>query len=300
MRGLRIIVDDEMLNNSMLDDASLATFFDMMIWLTAQYGPPTKQSVPKIINPKVPVHERCWAEDDPRTVFDWAETEVAYLSKICNMESWSAQVAPDRNRAKLQHVNKLASPHSISLTSLKSGAWNENEYPGYFVDYFGRPTFFYDPRRCMDAGYFAKTLLPQFALLKIYAKSPPAEFEEESLETLVQMTASHMGNGFSLLALSQQDMSKNWTPRNLIRLNRPDHDEMAYLYGTLISLAAHRLTREQILATYGRLLSQRTRKLISPIYEQIQAQTDLLKLLKVLSKPTRSVGLEHSHHRQAQ
>ena len=304
MRGLRIYVDDKMLNSSIIDSKVVDTFFDMMIWLTAQYGPPIKHAVPKILNPDLPLHERCWGEDDPRTVFAWAEAEVAYLSKVCNMEDWSVQVAPDGNRAQLQQItmtadqNSQTSEVSQSLTPLMSGVWHENEYPGYFVDYYGRPTFFYDPRRCIDAGYLAKTLLPQFAILKIYAKYPPSEFGAESIEKLVQMTACHMGVGFNLLALSQSARAENWTPLALLTPKHANHEELPYLYGTLISLAAHRLTREQILATYGQLISQRTRKLIDQAYDQIQSRTDVLKLLKMLCKPTRSANPEHSHHRQ--
>ena len=295
-----------MLKSTALDDETVATFFDMIIWLTAQYGAPVKQAVPKIIKPEQRIDERCWGENDPRTIFAWADAEIAYLSKVCQMENWSVQVAPNGNKAKLQHAAKMiiqagSSPaNGQSLTPLISNVWIENQYPGYFVDYFGRPTFFYDPRRCAEVGYFAKTILPQFALLKIYAKHPPAEFGSESIEKLVQMTACHMGVGFTLLALSQGGSPKSWTPVSLLSSNQSDEEELPYLYGTLISMAAHRLTREQILATYGKLMTPRTRKLIGPAYQQIQAQTDVLKLLKILSKPTRSAHPVHSHPHQAQ
>lgn len=295
-----------MLKSLAVDDETVAIFFDMMIWLTAQYGAPIKQTTPKVITPEQLIHERCWDENDPRTIFAWAEAEAAYLAKICKMENWSVQVAPNGNKAKLQNARKViiqagSSPaNGQSLTPLRSNAWNENQYPGYFVDYFGRPTFFYDPRRCAEAGYFAKTIIPQFALLKIYAKHPPADFGTESIEKLVQMTACHMGLGFTLLALFQGGAPKNWTPLSLLSPDQHDDEELPYLYGTLISMAAHLLTREQILATYGKLMTPRTRKLIGPAYEQIQAQTNVLKLLKILSKPTRSANPEHSHLHQVQ
>lgn len=286
-----------MLNKSTLTDESVSTLFDMMIWLSAQYGPPVKQSVPKIISPHLPLHERCWGEDDPRTVFAWAEAEAAYLSKVCNMQDWPVQVAPNGTKAEVQRITKKPQPvdtSPVSLRPLKSNAWSEDKYPGYFVDYFGRPTFFYDPRRCVEAGYFTKTILPQFALLKIYAKHPPAEFSHQSIEGLVHMTTCHMGVGFTMLALSQDDSPDSWTPMALLSSHEPDAEELPYLYGTLMSLAAHRLTREQIIATYGQLMTQRTRKLLNTAYEQITSQTDMLKLLKVLSKPIRSEDPEHS------
>lgn len=292
-----------MLNKTTLTDDSVSTFFDMIIWLTAQYGPPIKHAVPKILNPDMPLHMRCWEEDDPRPVFAWAEAEAAYLSSVCMMEGWSVQVAPNGNKAQSQNLaighpsERDAKP---SLTPLKSTAWSADKYPGYFVDYFGRPTFFYDPRRCKEAGYFAKTLLPQFALLKIYAKHPPAEFGEKSIEQLVQMTACHMGLGFTMLVLSQSGTPKNWMPLNLMSSHHADADELPYLYGTLITLAAHRLNQEQIIATYGQLMTQRTRKILGAAYAQIHAQPDVLKLLKMLAKPIRSARPEYNHHHQAQ
>jgi len=292
-----------MLNKATLTDNTVLTLYDMMIWLSAQYGPPVKQAVPKILNPDMPCHERHWSEDDQRTVFAWADAEVNYLSQLCKMESWSVQVAPNGNRAKLQRVARESTrdkESSHSLRSLISGKWSEDNYPGYFVDYFGRPTFFYDPRRCIEPGYFAKTLLPQFALLKIYAKHPPAEFGEDSIESLVQMTACHMGVGFTLLSLSQGGSPQNWTPMAMINPNQADEDELPYLYGTLITLAAHHQTREQIIATYGQLMTQRTRKILGAAYDHIQAQTDVLKLLRLLSKPIRNERPEHSHLHLAQ
>ena len=290
-----------MLNKSTLTDESVAIYYDMMIWLSAQYGPPVKQAVPKVLNPDLPLHERCWGEDDPRTVFAWAEAETAHLSKVCKMDDWSVQVAPNGNKTPLTPTSGSApADEAASLTPLKSNAWSEDKYPGYFVDYFGRPTFFYDPRRCMEAGYFAKTLLPQFALLKIYAKHPPLEFGDDCLSSLMQMTACHMGLGFTLLALSQRGSPQGWSPRAMIMPRQPDADELPYLYGTLIGLAAHRMTREQIIATYGQLMTQRTRKSLDAAYDQIESHTDVLKLLKLLSKPIRNEHPEHSRLHPAQ
>ena len=294
-----------MLNRHMLTDESVATLFDMMVWLSAQYGPPVKQTVPKVVNPELPLHERRWAEDDPRTVFAWAEAEAAYLSKASQMENWSVQVAPNGNRANLNPVLKEGLPPieasgEPTLTPLKSNVWSEDKYPGYFVDYFGRPTFFYDPRRCEEAGYFAKTILPQFALLKIYAKHPPIEFGEDSIEKLMQMTACHMGLGFTLLALSQAGSPQIWTPMAILSPNQPDKDELPYLYGTLITLAAHGLSREQVIASYGKLMTPRTRKFLETAYDHIETQKGELKLLRLLSKPTRSERPEHNRLDPAQ
>ncbi len=297
-----------MLNKYTLTDESVSNMIDMMIWLSAQYGPPVKQAVPKILKPDLAVHERCWGDEDPRTVFAWADAEVAYLSELCDMKDWSVQVAPNGNEAQL-HRNTYRSADTdmppetdrlTSLTPLKSNAWDQGKYPGYFVDHFGRPTFFYDPRRCMEAGYFAKIMLPQFATLKIFSNHPPSEFGEDSLEQLTQMTACHMGFGFTLLALAQSSSSSNWGPMAMLDIGQTDEEETPYLYGTLITLAAHRLTREQVIATYGQLMTQRTRKIIAPAYEQIHAQTDVLKLLKMFSKPIHTERLERSHLGQVQ
>jgi len=303
LRGLRITWDDKMLNKSALTDDSVSNMIDMMIWLSAQYGPPVKQAVPKILNPDLALHERCWGDEDPRTVFAWADAEVAYLSELCNMKDWSVQVAPNGNEAQL-HRNAYRPADTdmppetdklTSLTPLKSNAWDKGKYPGYFVDHFGRPTFFYDPRRCVEPGYFTKTMLPQFATLKIFSNHPPSEFGEDSLEQLTQMTACHMGFGFTLLALAQSPSSSNWASIAMLGKGQADEDELPYLYGTFITLAAHCLTREQVLATYGQLMAQRTRKILTAAYEQIHAQTSVLKLLKMISRPIHTERPERSH-----
>lgn len=291
-----------MLNKPLLSDETVQSLYDMMIWLSTAYGSPVKQTVPKVLNPEVPCHQRLWQDDDPRIVFDWARSEMKYLSQLCKMEDWSVQVAPDGYRAQLQSLTPNTAPediHDPSLTPLISRAWRENKYPEYVVDNYGRPTFYYDPSRCVEAGYFTKTVLPQFALLKIYAKHPPSEFVESSIGRLVQMTVCHMGVGFNLLALMQAKNSQNWTPKAMLSLNQADNVELSYLYGTLISLAAHRLTREQIIATYGKLMTQRTRRLLNVAHEQLESYKDSLKLLRLLSQPIRSAHPEHNHLHQA-
>ena len=75
----------------------------------------------------------------------------------------------------------------------------------------------------------------------------------------------------------------------------PHDKELPYLYGTLIGLAAHRLTAEQIIATYGAIITNRTRKLTSSSLNQIEAQSDILKLLRLFTRPNRNGPLEHSH-----
>ncbi len=276
------MLNKTMLSKTILNDETVSIYFDMMIWLSSQYGPASKQAVPKVLNPETPIDERCWGDEDCRTVFAWAEAEVMQLAKACDMQHWSVQVAPDGHKAKLQAAN------SVTITPLKSSAWQAGEYPGYFVDYFGRPVFFYDPRQCIEPGYFAKTLIPQFALLKIYAKHPPLEFGESSIKSLVQMTACHMGLGFTMLALCQGQRSESWTPLSILTSTQDQEDSRsssaAYLCGTLLSLTAHRLTPEQIIATYGPLMSERTRRDLRPALSQIESQTDLLKLLRLISR----------------
>ncbi len=279
------MLNKTMLSKAMLADETVSIYFDMMIWLSSQYGPASKQAVPKVINPETPIDERCWGDEDCRTVFAWAEAEVTHLAKVCDMENWSVQVAPDGHKAKLQAAN------SVTITPLKSSAWQAGEYPGYFVDCFGRPVFFYDPRQCVEPGYFVKTLIPQFALLKIYAKHPPLEFDERlefgesSIKSLVQMTTCHMGLGFTMLALAQANIAESWLPISFLAQADNDRDDpRPYLYGTLLSLTAHRLTPEQIIATYGPLMSQHTRKNLRPALSQIESQTDLLKLLRLVSR----------------
>jgi len=285
-----------MLNKSSLPDESISTYVELMIWLSAQYGPTKKPAVPKVIKPEPPIHERRWTEDDPRTVFAWAESEAAYLSELCEMEDWAVQVAPNGNKARLHPISAT----TAYLKPLRSNAWCENKNPGYFVDYFGRPTLFYDPRQCAEAGYFAKTLLPQFALLKIYAKHPPIDFNARELETLVYMTVCHMGLGFTLLALAQNNQPQNWTAMAMLNAYTPHDEELPYLYGTLIGLAAHRLTPEQIVANYGPIITKRTRKLIKPSLDQIETQSNILKLLRLFTRPNRNELPEHSHPHSVQ
>lgn len=290
-----------MQNNIVLKEADAFFYFKMMIWMCSQFGPPIKQRVPKVINPDLPIHLRCWDENNPAPVFKWANEEARFLAAKCGLAQWPIQLAPNREKAYQQEEENSPAQR------LESNTWDEGLNSTYYVDHYGRPVFYYDPARCAETGYLAHLLIPRFARLKLYARRPPQAFTRDEVKSLTRLLVCHMGLGFTLLASTQMQNKANWSPLALLNSQQSEEAEMQYLFGTIMTLSAHKLTAEQILASYGSLMSASTRKLIRTVLWQAERQTEAMKLLRRLSKPAkartvpiRSAGPKRNHPRPAQ
>jgi hypothetical protein len=290
-----------MQHSAILKDDEAFFCFKMMIWMCSQFGPPVKQRVPKIIKPDLPLHLRCWDENNPTPVFKWAFEEAQFLAEKCGLAHWPIQLAPSRKKANEDMID-IQSVHTLD-----SDRWQAGINTGYCVDPYGRPIIHYDPGRCSEAGYLAHLLIPRFAKLKLYARRPPQSLTGDEVKSLTRLLVCHMGLGFTLLACTQRQNKMSWSPLALLNIQNSEDVEMQYLFGTVITLSAHKLTAEQMLASYGTLMNASTRKLIRTVLWQAERQTDAMKLLRRLSKPRkaarqtiRSEDPAHSPQRPAQ
>ena len=256
--------------------------FEVMAWLIRRYGPAKKAAVPSPIHKTEQLSDLCWQEDDMRTVFDWAEDNFGRVKDECGMSDWSIQIAPCPDEpCDTKHMRF-------------SQSWNMDSKETYYVDGYGRPVIHYDPRRCCKPGYFAARIILKLAEIKLMNFVPERGISPLQSGILSLCTAAYMGQGFILTALPnavadyltrEEDTSP--VPQRVI------HNSLAF--STCITMLSRQLSPEQIVATYGSLMSKNLRKKIRPACKQIESYNSEIKILRLLTSPTKD-SFETRHY----
>jgi len=274
---------------------------DITLWVTKQYGPAKRPTVPKILS-RGSLLSR-WKEDNPTTVLDWASDNFARLLDDMDLCDLPLQLVANGEKADTYP--------SKSFDSLRSRCWTSGQYPGYFVDEYGRPILYYDPRKCDQTGYFLGQILPKLIMIKLFVNARPKAFDNYTNSEITDAMICHFGHGFNMLHNIEATSSQSITTR-LLRQNQHHRRLLHFAYGSVISLSAHRYSPEQIISTYGPILSKTTRQLVWPIYKTIEKDAEFIKLLRLMTDNRRqslpvtennylkhSVLPEHSRQRQA-
>ena len=246
--------------------------FEVMAWLIRRYGPPKKAAVPSPIHKTKQLSDLHWQEDDTRPVFDWAEDNFGQVKSECGMSDWPIQIAPY--------------PHEpYDTTRMRfSQNWNMDSREPYYVDGYGRPVIHYDPRRCSEPGYFVARIILKLAEIKLMNFTPERGISPLQSGILTLSTAAYIGQGFTLAALPnavahylerEEDTSR--VPQRVV--------DNALAFSTCTTLLARKLSAEQIVATYGSVMSKKLRKKIRPACKQIESYTSEIKTLRLLSLP---------------
>lgn len=254
-----------------LNNRDFEACFDLMLWTTRIYGVSIKPPVPKALLMTRPVTH--WDASDPNTVFDWAEHSFGTLINNMALSDLEILLVADARRAEPND--------SFSRERLIIRAWQYGEIPAYQVNAWGKPVVYYDPRKCDQPGYFLRDILPKLASLKIASHPRPDGFFLTDIPDLITAVICHSGQGLSYNRLLTPDSNS----RSLLSRFKGDENIEAnrYLYMAIMGLAARRYSPEQIIASYGPILSKSTRKRIFPIYKRIENSTDCIKLLRMMT-----------------
>ncbi len=263
-----------MFNSRLMRDEDAFLQFELMAWLINRYGPPKAPKVPSPIHKTEQFFDMCWQETDTRTVFNWAEDTFAEIKSVCNMEDWSVQIAPCADEP-------VQTKHMLFAQS-----WNMDSKELYYVDGYGRPVIHYDPRHCEEPGYFAARIILKLAEIRLMNFTPENGISPLMSGILTLTAASYMGQGFILAALPDaisyyltREEDTQAVPLRII------NNTLAF--SSSLVLLSRKQTTEQIIATYGTLMSKAFRKKIRPACKQIQSYKPEIKLMRMLANPSR-------------
>jgi len=224
----------------------------------------------------------CWQEDDARTVFDWAQDNFGRVKDECGMGDWSVQIAPNPDE-----------PYNTKHMRF-SQSWNMDSKEPYYVDGYGRPVIHYDPRHCSEPGYFAARIILKLAEIKLMNFVPERGISPLQSGILTLAAAAYMGQGFTLAALPKavalyltKEDDTSPVPQRVI--------DNSLAFSSCTTLLAKNLSPEQIVATYGSIMSKHLRKKIRPACKQIESYTPEIKVLRLLTTPAKD-NFESRHY----
>ena len=148
---------------------------------------------------------------------------------------------------------------------------SDHDQPGFLT---------FDPHRVEEQGYIVARLVLGLAAQELVTFQP--EFEPTPFQrAIILLTgAAYFRTGLVLpriLPAVVAELSQFGVPARFV--------ENTLLFAASLGLSVARQTPEQIVATYGPLLSRSARKKIRPACRQIEELEPELKLLRILAKP---------------
>lgn len=270
MRTIRNVV---MLTGRFIREEDALLQLGILAWLIKKYGPPKKPKVPSPLHKTEQLADISWTADDTRSAHSWAQDTFSHIKQLCGMDNWSIQIAP--------YSDKL----NNSVRMLTTENWNINSKEPYYVDGYGRPVIYYDPLNCKRPGYFVSRVIYKLAEIKLM--NFPLEEAVTPLQSkiMILVTACYMRQGFSMAALLKAEPLSFWDkdidPKVIGRVT-----DRTLAFSTCVILLSQRLTPEQIVATYGTVMSKKFRKKVRPACKQAENYDAELTILKILANPT--------------
>ncbi len=262
------------------DDAKLQ--LGVIAWLIRKYGPPRKPKIPSPLNKPEQLDKLLWHEDDIIDVNDWAQQQFNSIKQRCGMENWPVQLAASAD--KLKKTGQVLSAKN----------WNMNNESPYYIDGYGRPVVYFDPLQCSKPGYFALSTISKLAEIKLM--NFPLEVPVSPLRAKIMIFAAacYMRQGFEMAKLLKVQpielLDKNMTSIAAKRLLSRN-----LLFSICTLLLSLKLTPEQIVASYGPIMSKKFRNRLRPACKNAHSYETELTILKILANPKHEFFDSHSY-----
>lgn len=246
-----------MFQTRLMREEDALLIFETMAYMVRQSGLPARPAVPSPLHKSQGIDTLLYSDRDTRNVFDWAQD--AFATVLDSM-----------------HV----SPEDLTLIAA-SGP--QELQPGVLT---------FDPVRTRQPGQFSVRIVLDLARQRVEGFDPG--FSPTSLQrTIILLTAcAYHRQGFALarcLPAVQDALPHQASPLRLI--------ENALTLAACLALMVRRQTPEQIIATYGMLMSKSLRRKIRPACRQISAFALEVKLLQLIGDTCTSRELQRGSGR---
>lgn len=280
------MLNTHLMNPRLVREQDALLQFEIMAWLIRRSGPPARPTVPSPLHKTASFESLYWDETDSRSVFDWADDNFGAIKSDCKMDDWTVTVIPAGDG-----IDPMSVTPTRELTSPQS------QTP-YVVDLHGRPVFFYDPRDCVEPGYFTARTILRLAELRLTGFESASPLSTLSARMAVLTTACYARQGFTLANL----------PREVSAFLTSDHDLRAVphrvvmntlCFSTCLALRIKRQSEEMILATYGTRMPKVFRRKVRQACRQIDSFDQELKLLQIMSEPKPHFAANPARFQQA-
>ena len=165
-----------------------------------------------------------------------------------------------------------AGVRSDGLVLIASGA------PQTLLDAPPEDRLHYDPARVSEPGHFVTTLMLQLAARRMADYAPDVALAGPQKALVLLTACAFMRQGFALIHCQDvlQTAFSDWgVPARAI--------EAQLLFAACLGLTLRRQTPEQMIATYGSLMSAATRRKVRPACKQLDGYDAEVKLLRTMA-----------------
>lgn len=257
-----------------INDGIALWHIKMSAWLIQQYGIPLTPPIPRPHNYQVPLHQRCWDNSDSRLPLQWAQDEFALICNHMHMGSLDISLIPDPNKG----INETAYLENRRLTA----GWQTHLKTRIKLDINGNPIVTYNPSQCNRPGYLSAVVIMDLAKIYIGSKTPPADFDPFFELPLTLLGAAHLGQGLTIAAMPFDIVESVMIGRNI---SKKEYKEFLNVitFVSVLHMACRRLSPEQIISSFGKVMTPQIRKRIWPIYRGLKHFEDELETLRGMS-----------------
>jgi hypothetical protein len=215
-----------------------------------------------------------YAEDAPHSLSYWATDQFTRLKQDCGMENWSVQL-------QLFNDDLQNDDEETALTEIPfSDTQKTNDHEAYKVDKYGRPVVTFDPEICRKPGEFAARVLTRLNTIRLLGLEPDEELSARDRARQILAGMAFGGQGFALLPIA--DKLAEFLPQTSGKPSLSISEiENHLIFNSCLNLACLSRSPEHVIASYGCIMSQATRKKIKPAFEQLEEFTPEIKILKM-------------------
>ncbi len=237
-----------MFQQRLIRDDDALIMFEALAFLIRQSGLPARPQVPSPLHKSQGLDSIVYDERDTRSVQDWAQDSFAAILD---------GMAIDPTDLRL-----IASTRPLSDD---------------------RSTLTFDPDRAQEPGQFISRLVLQLIEQRMVRFNPGVPLTAIQ-RALIRLTGcAYYRQGFALtqcLPALTEELSAWKVPQRLV--------ENALVFSSCLTLIVRRQTPEQIVATYGSIMSKSVRRKIRPACRQIENFKPEVKLLQVIAEEKRA------------
>lgn len=240
-----------MFQTRLLREEDALLIFEAMAFLMRQSGLPPRPPVPSPLHKNQGIDTLLYRDTDSRNVFDWAQDSFAAILDAMHLSS-----------------------DGLTLIAAKGP---QTAQPGIVT---------FDPVRTRQPGQFTARLVLDLVRERVSHFDTGFELSELQIAILHLTGCAFYGQGFALLRCQpalREALGETSPPARLI--------ENVLVFATCLGLTIRRQTPEQMIATYGLLMSKSVRKKMRPACRQISVFALEVKLLQILvdSSPARQL-----------
>ena len=254
-----------------LDQNTANWHFGQLAWMTNTFGSPYLPRVPSVLQRYEQLSETAYSAEDTRSPEDWAQDLFGRIVNECHMEDWtlSCRVRPTEPEDGL---------HMLLLAR----TWERTAPGAYFVDILGNPVVVYDEADLDVPGAFAMSVILQLATLRLASAPVPEDYDVDNHARLLVEMAVYNAQGLELLAMA--DMLADYFVQMGFLPQREVSRFLSELeFATILGMRTRNLAPEQIVATYGPLLTRTFRKRIWNLVEELNSYGPEMKLMQRLA-----------------